>query len=115
MRVDIGEGAMQHLLVRAGKATAAYSAGAVFAVLISRLWGKLLWGLFAWVPVVVYVGPAVYLVALLIMNRGEFQSIPYAGLRWGACGAVCALLTALSTFVVWVLAVNVHLLLGGGF
>jgi hypothetical protein len=106
---------MQRLLVRAGKATAAYAAGAVVAVVISRLLGKLLWGLFAWVPVVVYVGPAVYFIALLIMNRGEFHSIRSTGPRWGARAAVCAVLTAVSTFVVWVFAVNVHLLLGGGF
>lgn len=106
---------MQRLLDRAGKATAAYAAAAVVVVVISRLWGKLLWGLFAWVPVVVYVGPAVCFVALLIMNRREFPSIRDAGPRWGARAAVCAVLTAVSTFVVWVFAVNVHLLLGGGF
>jgi hypothetical protein len=106
---------MQRLLVAAGKTAAAYSVGAVVAVLISRLWGTLLWGMAAWVPVVVYVGPAVYFIALLIVTRGELHSIRNTSIRWAALAAVCALLTAVSTFVVWVLAVNVHLLLGGGF
>ncbi len=66
-----------------------------------------------WVPAVVYVGPAVYFIALVAMNRSGFPAVRSATLRWAACVAACALVTALIAFLVFVLAVNVHLFLGG--
>ena len=99
---------MRGLLVTAVRAAGVYAVIAVLIVVGSRLWGRTVW-----VPAVAYAGPAVYFVALVVMNRFGFRSIRNATLRWVVCVAACALLTAVSGFLVFVLAVNVHLSLGG--
>jgi hypothetical protein len=99
---------MRRLLLTASRATGIYSVIAVLIVLVSRLWGETVW-----VPAVVYIGPAIYFIALVTMNRSGFPAIPSVTLRWVACVGACALLTAVSAFLVFVLAVNLHLLLGG--
>jgi hypothetical protein len=101
---------MRRLLVTASRAAGIYAVIAVLIVLGSRLWGETVW-----VPAVVYVGPAVLFIGLVTMTRCEFLAIRSATLRWVACVAACVLLTAVSAFLVFVLAVNVHLVLGGRF
>jgi hypothetical protein len=101
-------GFMRRLLLTASKAAGIYAVIAVLIVVGTRVTSDTIW-----VPAVVYVGPAAYFIALVTMNRSGFQTIQSATIRWVACVGTCIVLTAVSAFLVFVLGVNVHLLLGG--
>ena len=96
-----------------GSSPARRSAGIYAVIVVLIVLGGRPWGETLWVPAVVYVGPAVLLIALVMMNRSGFAAIRSRTLRWVACIAACVLLAAVTAFLVYVLAVNVHLFLGG--
>lgn len=99
---------MRRLLFTGATAAGIYAAIAILIVVGSRLIGGMLW-----VPAVIYIGPAVYFIAVAAVNRSAFGNIRSAALRWTALLGTCGAMTAVSTFLVFVLAVNVHLGLGG--
>lgn len=101
---------MRRLLFTGAIAAGIYAVVAVLIVAAGRLVGEPLWG-----PVVIYVGPVVYFIAVAAKNRSAFGNIRSAALRWAALLSACGVITAVSTFLVFVLAVNVHLRLGGQF
>lgn len=104
---------MRRLLSTGSKAAVVYAISAVLIVVASwllaphELWASL------WMPAVVYIGPAVYFSVVAVRNRSAFAGIGNSALRWIALVAMCGVMTALSTFLVFVLAVNVYLGLGG--
>lgn len=85
-----------------------YAVGAILMVIGNRFVAESLWA-----PTVIYMGPALYFIAVAAVNRSAFGDIRSATLRWTALVAACSAMTAVSTFLVFVLAVNVHLALGG--
>lgn len=99
---------MRRLLFTGAIGAGIYAVVAILAVIGSRLVGEPLW-----VPTVTYIGPALYFIAIATVNRSAFGNIRSAALRWGALLGTCGAVTAVSTFLVFVLAVNVHLGLGG--
>jgi len=104
---------MRRLLSTGSKAAVVYAISAVLIVVASWLlvppdpWASL------WMSAVVYLGPAVYFTVVAAMNRSAFAGIGNSALRWIAVFAMCGVMTAVSTFLVFVLAVNVYLGLGG--
>jgi hypothetical protein len=99
---------MRRLLFTGAKAAGIYAISAVLIMVASRPVGASLW-----VPAVIYVGPAVYFIAVAAVNRSAFGNIRSAALRWTALLATCGAMSTVSAFLVFVLAVNVHLGLGG--
>ena len=99
---------MRRLLFTGAIAAGIYAVVAVLIVAAGRLVGELLW-----VPAVIYIGPALYFIGVAAVNRSAFGSIRNAALRWTALLGTCGAMTAVSTFLVFVIAVNVHLALGG--
>ena len=101
---------MRVLLFTGAIAAGIYAVVAILIVAGSRLVGDALW-----VPAVIYIGPAAYFIAIATLNRAAFGNIRSAALRWAALLGVCGVMTAVSGFLVFVLAVNLHLRLGGHF
>ena len=99
---------MRRLLFTGAIAAGIYAVVAILIVIGSRFVAESLW-----VPAVIYIGPALYFVGVAAVNRSAFGNIRSAALRWAAFLWTCAAMTAVSTFLVFVLAVNVHLWLGG--
>ena len=99
---------MERLLRTSGRAAAIYAVLAAVVVVVTRPWGETLW-----VPVVYYVGPVAHFIALWVINRAGFLGIRHETLASLACGAACLVMTAISLFLVVVVAVNIHLMLGG--
>ena len=99
---------MRRLLVTGATAAGIYALAAIVIVVGSRLMAEALW-----VPAVIYIGPALYFISVAALNRSAFGNIQSAPLRWMALLGTCGAMTAVSTFLVFVVAVNVHLGLGG--
>jgi hypothetical protein len=103
-------GNVRNLLITAAIATGIYAVAAVLIVVGSRSVGSQLW-----VPAVIYVGPALYFIGVVAVNRSAFGNIQSTALRSAALVGACGVLTAVSGWLVFVLTVNVHLGLGGQF
>jgi hypothetical protein len=99
---------MRRLLFTGAIAAGIYTAVAILIVIGSRFVGESLW-----VPAVLYIGPAIYFIGVAVVNRSAFGNIQSAALRQTALLGTCGAMTAVSTFLVFVIAVNVHLGLGG--
>lgn len=99
---------MRRLLFTGAIAAGIFAVVAILIVVGSRFLGAPLW-----VPAVIYIGPALYFIGVAAVNRSAFGNIRSAALRWAALVGACGAMTAVSTFLVFVLAVNVHLGLGG--
>lgn len=99
---------MQGLILSGAVGAGIYAVVAILAVVGSRFFGGAVW-----VPAVTYVGPAAYFICMATMNRSAFPNIETPALRWAALVTACGVLTAVSAFLVFVLAVNVHLGLEG--
>jgi hypothetical protein len=107
--LDDGTGdSMRRLLFTGAIAAVIYAVIAILIVIGSRFVAEGLW-----VPAVIYIGPALYFIGIVAMNHSAFGNIRSAALRWTALVGTCGVMTAVSTFLVFVLAVNVHLGLGG--
>jgi hypothetical protein len=99
---------MRELLFTSAIATGIYAVVAVLIVVGSRFVGSTLW-----VPAVTYVGPALYFIGVVAVNRSAFGNIRSTALRSAALLGACGALTAVSGLLVFVLTVNLHLRLGG--
>lgn len=99
---------MRRLLFTGAIAAGIYAVIAILIVIGSRYVEESLW-----VPAVIYVGPAIYFIAVAAVNRSAFGNIRSAAMRWTALLGTCGAMTAVSAFLVFVIAVNVHLALGG--
>jgi hypothetical protein len=99
---------MRRLLSTGAIAAGVYAFIAILMVVGSRFLGGP-----PWVPAVMYIGPVVYFIGVAALNRSAFGDVRSTGLRWAALLGGCGAMTAVSTLLVFVLAVNVHLGLGG--
>jgi hypothetical protein len=99
---------MRRLVFTGAIAAGIYAVVAILIVIGSRFVAESLW-----MPAVIYIGPVLYFIGVAAVNRSAFVNIRSAALRWLALLAACGVMTAVSAFLVFVLAVNVHLGLGG--
>jgi hypothetical protein len=99
---------VRRLLFTGAIAAGIYAVVAILIVIGSRFVAESLW-----VPAVIYIGPALYFIGVAAVNRSAFGHIRSAALRWAALVGACGVMTAVSTLLVFVLAVNVHLGIGG--
>jgi hypothetical protein len=80
---------------------------------MSVVWISSLSGVQLWVPAVVFIGPCAYFIAIAVVNRSAFGSIGNDVLRWVAILGACAVMTVVTLYLMFVLAVNLHLAFGG--
>jgi hypothetical protein len=99
---------MRRLLFTGAIGAGIYAIIAILIVIASRFVAESMW-----VPAVIYIGPALYFIGVAAVNRSAFGNIRSTALRWAALLGTCGAMTAVSTFLVFVLAVNVHLRIGG--
>ena len=97
---------MRHLLFTSAIAAGIYAVVAILMVVGGHFLGGSLW-----VPAVIYIGPPVYFIGVAPMNRSAFGNIRSAALRWATLVGACD--DRREHVFVFVLAVNVHVGLGG--
>lgn len=100
---------MSRFLYVAGLSAFIFGAAAILTVGISSLAESTMW-----VPLVAYVGPVCYLVSTIILSRPRQAAAGHGrpGPWWVTIG-LSLVATVVVSFLVFVLAVNVHLSLGG--
>ena len=99
---------MRHMLFTSVIGAVIYAIVAFLVVLVSSGSDESLWA-----PLLIYVGPFAYFIAIASKNRFAFRRIESTALRWSAFLGACILMTGVFSFLVFVMAVNVHLALGG--
>ena len=99
---------MRRVLVRNIVAGTIYTVVAVSLVFVSRVTLEFLWTWFT-----IYVGPVCYLLVIIAINRSVFPDVSTTALRWTLLLGMCFAITAVVSFLAFVLAVNTHLALGG--
>ncbi len=95
---------MRRLLFTGAIAAGIYAVIAILIVIGSRFIAEA-----AWVLAVIYIGPELYFIGVAAVNRSALGNIRSTALRWAALVRTCGAMTTVSTFLVFVLAVNVHL------
>jgi hypothetical protein len=99
---------MRRLLYTSGITAAAYAVLASLIVAVSALFASSVW-----VAAVSYIGPVMILTVLLWLNWSAFDDVSTPALKWLALVGSCAVIAAAISFCIFVLAVNLHLVLGG--